>query len=136
MDIQEGNAGEVETDKKGWFVGFTECLKVTPLRYMAKNSLAHTLCIKWKDHKKADPCGQEEKPASDGRTISLLVSDTGRLRLEFSRKREFPEDEIRTYILKNRGDFVVWGENLYHRWSVEKKCSILTVRWIPVQPCS
>jgi hypothetical protein len=132
MDVESGNAGDLDTEGSGWFVGFSEYLRGNGLRYMAKNSLAHTVCLKWMVHPKDDDRGQT-KPPSDGRTISILVSENGRFRLEFSASEEFPSDDTEQYVLERRGDFVVWGENLYHRWFVDETCTVLTLRWTPIQ---
>lgn len=136
MDIEFGNAGALNTNGTGWFIGFSDWAKanvagVTDLRFVAKNSLAHTIHMKWMVHPVNDPRGIA-KPPSDGRTISILVSEAGKFRLEFSAHSNFPVGQVVQHTLQAHGDFVIWGENIYHRWLVDETCTILTLRWIPV----
>jgi hypothetical protein len=137
MDIEFGNAGVSNTNGTGWFIGSSDWAKaniprVPDLRYMAKDSLAHTIQVKWMVHPAGDDRGTS-KPPSDGRSISILVSEKGRLRLEFSGDRDFPEGQVIEHVVQNHGDFVIWGENIHHRWFVDQECIILTIRWIPIQ---
>jgi len=69
------------------------------------------------------------KPLSMGRTISLFVSESGGFRLEFSKRQSFQADEMKSYLLQQQGDFVIWGAQLYHQSIVEKESMILTIRW-------
>jgi hypothetical protein len=138
VDIEFGNAGAVNTNGTGWFIGFSNWAKanvqgVTDLRFMAKNSLAHTIHVKWMAHPKNDDRGTA-KPPSDGRAISLLVSEKGVFRLEFSPDQSFAQAQLVAHTLQQHGDFVIWGEGIYHRWFVDEACTILTIRWVPVQP--
>lgn len=140
MDIEFGNAGQVNTNGTGWFIGFSDWAKlnatgVKDLRFMGKNSLAHTLHAKWMEHPRGDDRGTAKEP-SDGRTISILVSESGNFRLEFSMDKTFPHGQLVSYALRKHGDFVIWGENIHHRWFVDEKCAILTFRWIPIQACN
>ena len=139
MDIEFGNAGALDTNDTGWFLGFSDWARaniagVADLRFMAKNSLAHTIHAKWMAHPKGDDRGVA-KPPSDGRTISILVSESGTFRLEFSADKNFPAGQVTAHTLQKHGDFVIWGEGIHHRWFVDEACVILTFRWIPVQPC-
>ena len=133
MNIDCGNVSRVETQGTGWIVACSEWAKTESahLRYMPQHALAHTLCIKWFDHPRGDPhgCG---KPLSEGRLISFLVSAEGRFRLEFSEQADFPARHTVTHVLATHGDFVMWGEGVYHRWFAEEASSILTVRWVPI----
>lgn len=135
MDIEFNNAGTIDTDDSGWFLGFSEWAKTrligaSDLRYMPQDQRAHGLCIKWMQHPARDPRGGV-KPVSTGRTLSILVSEAGCFRLEFSAHENFAQAQVDRYTLQNHGDFVVWGAGLYHRWRVDKACAILTLRWIP-----
>lgn len=135
MDIEFHNAGDLDTGDTGWFIGFSEWAKaglpgVPDLRYIPKDRRSRGLCMKWKRHPAQDPRGAAKLP-SVGRSVSILVSESGRFRLEFSARRDFPENQTAYYTLANHGDFVVWGGNLYHRWFVDEDCTILTLRWIP-----
>jgi hypothetical protein len=139
MDIEVGNAGAVDTNGTGWFIGFSDWTKSTTdrslasLRYMPKNSLAHTLHMKWMEHPADDDRGQQ-KPPSAGRTISILVSQAGRFRIQFSNSETFADQQIVETCLSKHGDFVIWGEDIYHRWFVDEQCTVLTLRWIPIEP--
>jgi hypothetical protein len=135
MDIEFGNAAQLDTNDTGWFIGFSEWTKAnlqstTSLRYMPQAQRAHTLSMKWMQHPAHDPRGIV-KPASTGRTVSILVSELGGFRLEFSQHPDFPEDLFVRYILRRHGDFVIWGGNLYHRWFADADSTILTLRWVP-----
>jgi hypothetical protein len=88
------------------------------------------LCMKWMMHRAHDPRGAA-KPPSTGRSLSILVSETGCFRLEFSEHPDFPKGQIVSHTLKKHGDFVIWGANLHHRWFADEDCTILTLRWSP-----
>jgi hypothetical protein len=138
VDIEFGNAGALDTNNTGWFVGFSDWTKaniadVTNLRFMEKDALAQTIHMKWMVHPANDPRGAI-KPPSEGRTLSILVSEAGRFRLEFSADDRFSPDQSVLHTLQSHGDFVVWGDRIYHRWFVDEACTILTLRWTPVQP--
>jgi hypothetical protein len=133
--VEFGNVGKIETKGTGWIVAFSDWAKNggANLRYMNKHALSHTLCVKWFDHPKNDP-GGTGKPASEGRSISFLVSEKGSFRIDFSDHKDFPADRMVTHALYQHGDFAIWGEGIHHRWFADEASSILTVRWIPVQP--
>jgi hypothetical protein len=90
MDIEFGNAGTVDTNNTGWFLGFSDWTKspAARLRHVSQEDIAKSLCVKWFHHPKGDPCG-EPRPLSEGRTISILVSEHGQFRLEFSTSADF-----------------------------------------------
>jgi hypothetical protein len=55
MDIEFGNAAQLDTSDTGWFIGFSEWTKAnlpstTSLRYMPQAQRAHRLCMKWMQH--------------------------------------------------------------------------------------
>lgn len=135
MEIEFGNAATLDTNGTGWFVGFSDWAKEKlsggpNLRYLPKETGAREICLKWLFHPKGDPRGAV-KPPSFGRTLSILVSETGCFRLQFSRQPDFPAADRVEYTLEKHGQFVVWGEHLYHRWLVDSDCTILTLRWTP-----
>jgi hypothetical protein len=135
MDIEFNNVCDLDTGGSGWFIGFSEWAKsklsgASDLRYMPEFKRCHTLCMKWMRHPARDPRGLE-KPLSTGRTLSLLVSDTGQFRLEFSTREDFSNGEVVHHTLRRHGDFAIWGERVYHRWFAEQESTILTLRWIP-----
>lgn len=138
MDVEFGNAGDVDTNGTGWLVGFSPWARSgTPggpdLRYMDRHALSQTLCIKWMSHPSPDPNGGD-KPISTGRTISFLASATGRFRIRFSPDPGYPTGGVREFTLQRHGDYVIWGAGLFHSWTVESPCTIVTVRWVPVRP--
>lgn len=119
MDIKFNNAVDLDTIGTGWFISFSDWAKVSipgiaNLRYMPQDQRARTLCAKWMQHPVHDPRGGA-KPISTGRSVSLLVGESGRFRVEFSRDLEFPPSDIVCHTLKRHGDFVARGESLYHR---------------------
>jgi len=131
MDVEFGNAGDLFTGGTGWFLGFSEWAKAEAnLRFMPRERRSHTLSMKWMNHPEGDDRGTA-KPPSEGRTISILVSENGRFRIEFSEDSAFPKDATSEFMLSRHGDFVIWGERLFHRWFVDDACTILTLRWIP-----
>lgn len=129
MDLEFGNAGEVNTNDTGWFIGFSAW--ATGLRQMPKDLRSHTMHVKWMEHPAGDPRGIA-KPPSEGRTISIFVSERGKFRIEFSPDERFADDQTQRYTLDRHGDFIIWGEDIHHRWFVDDDCVILTIRWIPV----
>jgi hypothetical protein len=132
MDIEFNDAGLLDTQGSGWFIGYGDWVReASPLlRYMPQQGRAQTLCMKWMPHRKGDPHGLD-KPRSEGRTISILVSEQGRFRLQFSMRPDFPADATVEHVLEKHGQFSVWGEGIHHRWFVEEDCTLLTLRWIP-----
>jgi hypothetical protein len=140
VEIEFGNVGQLDTHGTGWFIGFSDWVKsrddqIPSLRYMPKDHLAHTLHAKWMSHPVHDDRGTH-KPPSEGRTISLLVSNEGLFRLQFAPNDVFSESQTVEYRLNNHGDFVIWGEHIHHRWFVDQACTILTLRWIPLSSSS
>jgi hypothetical protein len=138
MNIEFGNVKELNTNDTGWFIGFSDWTKanikgVTDLRYVPKNSLAHTIHVKWMQHSVND-LPSAAKPPSEGRSISILVSEKGKYHMEFSSDDKFSKTKTVKHTLKEHGDFVIWGEDIYHRSSVKEDCIVLTIRWIPIQP--
>ncbi|HKS73467.1 MAG TPA: hypothetical protein VJQ82_09745 [Terriglobales bacterium] len=129
-NVEFGNAGDVDTNGTGWFVGFSEWAKrsSTELRYVAAGDPAAGLCIKWFDHPAGNPNG-EAKLLSEGRTMSILVSPDSEFRLEFSTSQDFAPDDLLAHTLRRHGDFVIWGPGIFHRAFGVQPASILTVRW-------
>lgn len=132
MEVEFGNAGEVQTKGTGWFIGFSEWSKSGPgnLRHMPSDLESTGLCVKWFLHAKGDPNG-EAKPLSEGRTVSMLVAAPSEFKLEFSRSPGFEPSETLTFVLRRPGDFAAWGQGLYHRAFGLKEACILTIRWLP-----
>lgn len=136
MDVEFNNAGTIDTNGTGWLVGYSDWTRdnipgTADLRHIKKDTLFSGMSVKWMDHK-ADDSNGYDKPISEGRTLSILVSEKGKFRLEFSEDQDFPEGKIEKFCLEKHGDFIVWGAGLYHRWFFDEDTSILTVRWTPV----
>lgn len=132
MKIQTGNAHDAETNGTGWFLGFSDWTLNDPsgLLHIPKHETLTGLCVKWYDHPSGDDSGNS-KPVSEGRTISLLVSEGSAFRIEFSPSPDFSPEEVQTVLLERHGDFAIWGEGLYHRWHCLSRATVLTIRWNP-----
>src|SRR5690349_6004381 len=130
MDIEFGNAHETFTSSTGWFIGYSEWAKSgeADLRYVPPDALSRGLCVKWMRHWRGDPRGSDPpKPISEGRSINMMVSERGALRIQFSESPDFPADATREHLLQLEGDFCAWGAGLYHRSYFEADCTILTL---------
>lgn len=129
MNYVVGNAGEVDTGGTGWFIGFSDWTRYSDLLHVPKDQGVTGLCVKWYDH----PSGQEsgEKPVSEGRTVSILVTGDSAFSIDFSGSPLFEPEGVETVVLQRRGDFVAWGEGLFHRWRSLTPATVLTVRWLP-----
>ena len=134
MDLEFNDAAMVDTQGTGWFLGYSEWVRdkniSSALRYMPQNLRSRGLCMKWMIHRKGDHLGGD-KPLSEGRTLSIMVSESGRFRIQFARQPNFPEHHVVEHVLRKPGHFSVWGAGIYHRWFVDEDCTILTLRWIP-----
>ena len=133
MDAEYGNAGDIDTRGTGWFVGFGDWLgtgAAGTLRHVPNDARQHGLCVKWMHHPAGDDRGRD-KPVSEGRTLSILVSDGGRFRLQLSTHESFVAAHTVERVLQRHGDFALWGPGLHHRYFVDADCVILTLRWTP-----
>lgn len=128
MDIVAGNAGEMETRGTGWFIGYGDWTR--ELLHLPKEQAVTGLCVKWYDHPDGDASG-DAKPVSEGRTVSILVSEQAAFELEFSQSPRFDAEGTSRVLLQRRGDFVAWGGGIFHRWRCVSRSTILTVRWLP-----
>ena len=128
--VEFGNAGDLDTNGTGWFVGFSEWTWHPPshLRHLPATELAAGLCVKWFSHPAGNPNG-ESKPMSEGRAMSVLVSSATEFRIEFSMTADFASHDVLAHTLRRHGDFVIWGPGIFHRaFGVQPAC-VLTVRW-------
>ena len=131
MQIEFGNAGEVDTGGTGWFIGFSDwCAGGAGLRHMPEQLDARGLCVKWYAHPAGDPNG-EAKPVSAGRSLSMLVGAPSAFKLEFAPTPAFAPHETVTHVLQRPGDFAAWGAGVYHRAYGVQAATILTLRWAP-----
>lgn len=130
MDIDTGNAHEVDTQGTGWFVGFSPWTLASAcgLRHAPRDDPVTGLCVKWYRHDAGHESGA--KPLSAGRTMSILVTEGGHFEIDFCLDPRF-ERGVRTVALRREGDFAVWGEGLYHRWRCIGRATVATVRWAP-----
>jgi hypothetical protein len=140
VDIEFNDAGLLDTQGTGWFLGYSDWVKpsatgMTALRHMPKDLRSHTLCMKWMHHRKGDPLGTD-KPRSEGRAMSIMVSAHGHFRLQFSEDPQFPPAATVEHVMRGHGQFSVWGAGIYHRWYVDEDCTILTLRWTPEEDAS
>ncbi len=119
MDRYEfGNAHEDTLPYRGWLVGHFVDGSNFPIRH------TNDVEIKWGVH----PAGETREAWVRGefRTcIVILVS--GRFRIRFS---ERPEEQV---VLERRGDYVMWGPGVDHRWTAEDDSVIIAVRWPSVE---
>ena len=132
LGLEIGNAGALDTRGTGWWIGFSDWTRDggANLRHMPPGLAALGLSAKWYDHPAGHPNG-EAKPISEGRSVSLLVSEHGGFRIDFSRDAAFPSGHTFTHLMRRRGDFVAWGAGLHHRaFGLQDSC-ILTLRWVP-----
>lgn len=126
MDIETGNANDIDTQRTGWFIGFSPWAR--GLRHVPKEQIVTGLCVKWFHH--APGHAEDAKPVSTGRTMSALVTQGGHFELDFCERADFT-GEVRTVAFKREGDFAIWGEGLHHRWRCVREATIATVRWMP-----
>ncbi|MDN0195489.1 signal peptidase I [Streptomyces sp. S.PNR 29] len=73
--------------------------------------------VKWGVHPRGDTRAQWV--TGEVRT-ALLVLVSGRFRLDF------PGSSV---VLRERGDYILWGPGVDHSWYAEEDSTVLTVRW-------
>ena len=98
------------------------------LLYVPPDQSLSGLCVKWFDH----PAGHDSaaaKPVSEGRTVSILVSQGSRFRIDFCESADFRSSAVQTAWLQRHGDYAAWGAGLHHRWHCEARSTVLTLRW-------
>lgn len=134
LDVEFGNAGALDTNGTGWFIGFSDWARSggTNLRHMPFDARASGLCVKWYAHPAGHPAG-DPKPISEGRTVSMLVGAPSAFRIEFAPTDAFAAGETLAHTLREPGDFVIWGEGLFHRAFGLQPATILTIRWVPAR---
>ena len=110
-------------------VGATATIPSDSLRWLSQlpgdpAGAREQVCVKWFQHRPDDPAAWGyNKPLSEGRTLSILVSP-GRFQYSFNGPQERFE-----LCLEQPGDFVIWGPDLAHCWRVLEPCTVLTIRW-------
>jgi hypothetical protein len=133
MELLTGNAYDADTRGTGWFIGFSDWTRHGPgeLLHVPREQPLQGLCVKWFDH----PAGQRSlpnKPLSEGRTVSILVSAEARFRIDFCERPDFPPALTRSVLLQRAGDFAAWGPGLHHRWEALERATVLSLRWNPL----
>ena len=107
--VYVGNAGKDAALDHGWLLG----------QFKDTGGPWHSEAveIKWGVH----PPGEERARWVTGeRRTALLVLISGRFRVRL---------RGRDVLLKEQGDYVVWGCGVDHSWVAEEESVVLTVRW-------
>ena len=130
VKVLVGNARDADTKGTGWFIGFSDWARVagSDLLHVPQDLPLSGLCVKWFDHPTGHDSGSD-KPRSEGRTVSILVSEGSLFRIEFCEAPDFQAKAVESTVLKRHGDFAAWGAGLFHRWHCESRSTILTLRW-------
>ena len=128
MDIEIGSAGTAFTSGTGSLVSATGQGPAQPICAMCRRMPVRTAsAFKWMHHPRGDTRGhQPPKPISEGRT---MISEYGRLHLQFSTSATFAAAEIEEHVLINQGDFCISGAGLLHRAFFLSDSTVLTLRW-------
>ena len=131
MNLEFGNAWEKSTvgakgDKTGWFVGrFPE---ITAGGYSGLR-VSNDTEIKWFEHPKGHESGP--RPISTGLSLSILIEGLFGLWFCEANDRGQPDGNWRRYLLKNKGDYLIWGAGLFHKWQALESSTVLSVRPTP-----
>lgn len=133
MLVESGNLAELQTGDTGWVVGFGDHFDpaLDLIRFIDHDHPCSGVSVKWMCHPAGDLRGLE-KPISEGRTFSVMVSEAGHFVTEISTGPDFARDSTTNVVLRRHGDFVAYGPGLFHRWSVIEACTLITVRWTPL----
>ncbi|MEU8262275.1 signal peptidase I [Micromonospora sp. NPDC048999] len=107
--VYVGNAAVDGAADAGWLLG----------HFKPPGDVRHSteVEVKWGAH----PAGEARSAWATGeRRTALLVLISGAFRVEL------PD---RTVVLREPGDYVVWGRDVDHSWYAERESVVLTVRW-------
>ncbi|MEW2445267.1 signal peptidase I [Micromonospora marina] len=107
--VYVGNAAVDGATDAGWLLG----------HFKPAGDVRHStdVEVKWGVH----PAGETRSRWATGeRRTALLVLISGAFRIEL------PD---RTVVLRESGDYVVWGRGVDHSWYAERESTVLTVRW-------
>jgi hypothetical protein len=105
-----GNAAIDSKDHRGWIIGHF-------LDDADGVRVSDAVEIKWGIH----PAGEQRhdwQTDEERTTVILLVQ--GQFRIELSSG---------IFVLKEQGDYAMWGPGIDHSWQAEKDSVIITVRW-------
>lgn len=109
-----GNAPKEAPENRGWIVGkFPD--------HVFGERFTEDVEIKYGVHKQGE---EREKWSYSKTATSLTMVVSGKMQLDF------PSQSI---VLAEKGDYVVWGPNIPHKWKVLEDVEIITVRW-PSKP--
>ncbi|MGC3862744.1 signal peptidase I [Micromonospora chersina] len=107
--VYVGNAAVDGATDAGWLLGHFK-----PLGDVRHSTEVE---VKWGVH----PAGETRSQWATGeRRTALLVLISGAFRIEL---------RDRTVVLRDPGDYVVWGRGVDHSWYAERESVVLTVRW-------
>ncbi|MFC0004395.1 cupin domain-containing protein [Micromonospora siamensis] len=107
--VYVGKAGVDGATNAGWLLG----------HFMPAGDPRHSaeVEVKWGVH----PPGEARSRWATGELrTALLVLVSGAFRVEL------PD---RTVVLREPGDYLVWGRGVDHSWYAERESVVLTVRW-------
>ncbi|MFB7109797.1 signal peptidase I [Streptomyces sp. NPDC056190] len=107
--VYVGNAGKDAALDRGWLLGH--------FKGVGDPRRSEAVEIKWGVHRRGD--ARPRWVEGEERT-ALLVLISGRFRVELPG---------RSVLLKEQGDYVVWGRGVDHSWCAEEESVVLTVRW-------
>ncbi|MFI6329920.1 signal peptidase I [Micromonospora chersina] len=107
--VYVGNAAVDGATDAGWLLGHFK-----PLGDVRHSTEVE---VKWGVH----PAGETRSQWATGeRRTALLVLISGAFRIEL---------RDRIVVLRDPGDYVVWGRGVDHSWYAERESVVLTVRW-------
>ncbi len=105
-----GNAAIDSKDRRGWLVGY----------FLDEDDgvrASDAVEIKWGIH----PAGEERHAwQTDEQRTTVILLVKGRFRLELS---------TGVFVLKEEGDYAMWGPGIEHLWHAEEDSVVITVRW-------
>ena len=105
-----GNAVTDSRDRRGWFIGhFLD----DPRTVRASGDVE----IKWGVHPQGE--GRDSWFTDEQRTTVVLLVK-GRFRIDLS---------TGSFLLREEGDYVIWGPGINHSWQAEEDSVVITVRW-------
>jgi quercetin dioxygenase-like cupin family protein len=77
--------------------------------------------IKWGTHR----AGEERTGwQTDEYRTTVLLLISGRFRVNLS---------VDSYLLKDEGDYAMWGPGIDHSWKAEQDSVVVTIRWPSLQ---
>ena len=136
--LEYGNAWQLrppDQPHSNWIIGDHPAIPTDSLRFVRHRTevpgletpdLMQNLSLKWFEHQLDDcPAWGQNKPPSQGRTLSLLAGE-GEFELRFRRG----SGEL-VLVLDVPGDYALWGDGLEHSWRPLRPSSLLTLRWLP-----